>query len=333
MVRIFDAADIPSAYRLDAYRAGVSTTEIPWRIGSMDHDKPFTGVLERWELEPGIQLFRSVDSGTSYQRGDRELKVAAPELMSVNLKLGSIGEMDIGQQQMLLRPGDLFLTDLTSSISYSSHGSGTAQTFIVDYATLGLPVDMVRSAQARLQASPVYSIVRSHMSSLSAAVDDLPVESASRSMLTTATMQLVIALITTAAGDGAPAREALQNSEMTRVAAFVRQNLRDSELSAGGIAHANHMSVRRLYQLWESQEKSLAEHIISERLEGARQDLAHSDPSSASIAQVAASWGFIDPSHFARRFKAAYQVSPTQWRRASDERSFSDSDVSSQTAR
>ena len=315
MVRIFDAADVQPAHRLDAYRAGVSTTEVPWRIGATDLDKPFTGVLERWELGPGIQLLRSIDSGTSYRRGDVELRVGAPELMSLNLKLGSAGEIEIGRQQMVLRPGDLFLTDLTSFISYASHGSGTAQTFIVDYATLGLPVDTVRSAQAQLPASPVYAIVRSHMSSLSVAVDDLRVDSASRSMLTTATLQLVIALITTAAGDGTPAREALHNSEMARVAAFVRQNLRDSELSAAKIAQANHMSIRRLYQLWESQEKSLAEHIISERLEGARQDLARSDPSSTSIAQVAASWGFIDPSHFARRFKAAFQLSPVEWRR------------------
>jgi AraC-like DNA-binding protein len=246
--------------------------------------------------------------------------------MSLNLKLGSVGEIDIGRQQMLLRPGDLFLTDLTGFISYASRGSGTAQTFIVDYATLGLPVDMVRRAQTQLQASPVYALVRAHMSSLSATVDDLSVESASRSMLTTATMQLAIALITTAAGDGATAREALHNSETARVAAFVRQNLRDSELTAAKIAQANHMSVRRLYQLWESEEKSLAEHIISARLEGARQDLARADASSASIAQVAASWGFVDPSHFARRFKAAYEVSPTQWRR------FSDSDAASRTA-
>lgn len=315
MVKIFDAADIPPDHRLDAYRAGVSTTEVPWRIDSTSYGGPFFGVMERWELAQGIQLFRSVDSGTSYRRGDAELKIAAPELMSLNFKLGGAGEIQLGRQQMLLRRGDLFLTDLTSFVSYSSHGGGTAQTFIVDYATLGLPVDMVRSAQEKLQASPVYAIVRLHMSSLSAAIDDLAVDSAARSMLTAATLQLVIALITTAVGDAVPAREALHNSEMTRVAAFVRQNLRDSDLSAAKIAQSNHMSVRRLYQLWESQEKSLAEHIISARLEGARQDLARSDPSSTSIAHVAASWGFVDPGHFARRFKAAYQVSPTQWRR------------------
>ena len=318
MVRVFDTRDFPPASRFDAYRAAISTTEAPWRIAATDPERPFAAILETWELEPGAHLLRSLDSGTSFQRGAPELKVSAPERVSLNLKLASAGELDVGRQQLLLRPGDLFLTDETSFTRYASHGSGTAQSFIVDYATLGIPVDMARRAWPRLSASPVYPIVRSHMSSLFSTVDHLEVGSAARSMLTTATLQLVVALFATAAGDGSPAREALRTSEMARVSAFVRQNLRDSELSAAKIAHANHISVRRLYQLWESQEKSLAQHIISARLEGARQELARSDPSSTSIAEVAASWGFIDPSHFARRFRATYLVSPTQWQRAPD---------------
>ena len=315
MVKVFDAVEVAPAHRLDAYRAAVSTTEVPWKIGFTDQEKPFTGRLERWDLAPGARLLRSIDSGIKLRRGERELRASAPERMSVSIKLGNAGEINVGRQQKVVRPGDLYLTDQTSFIDIASYGSGSAQTLILDYATLGLPVDMVRSALTQLSASPVYSIVQLHMSWLFATVDDLLVESASPSMLTAATLQLVIALITTAAGDGATAREALHDSEMARVAAFVLQNLRDSQLSAAWIAQANHMSVRRLYQLWESQEKSLAEHIISARLEGARQDLARPDPSSASIAQVAANWGFVDPGHFARRFKAAYQVSPTQWRR------------------
>ena len=316
MVRVFDTADFPPAHRFDAYRAAISTTEAPWRIAVTDPERPFAAILETWELEPGAHLLRSLDTGASFQRGAPELKVSAPERVSLNLKLASDGDLDVGRQQILLRPGDLFLSDETSFTRYASHGSGTAQSFIVDYATLGIPVDIARSAWPRLPASPVYPIVRSHMSSIFSTIDHLEVGSAARSMLTAATLQLVVALFATAAGDGPPAREALRNSELARVTAFVRQNLRDSDLSAARIAQANHMSIRRLYQLWESQEKSLAEHIISARLEGARQDLARSDPSSTSIAQVAASWGFVDPSHFARRFKEAFQVSPTQWRRA-----------------
>ncbi len=33
------------------------------------------------------------------------------------------------------------------------------------------------------------------------------------------------------------------------------------------------------------------------------------------ISEIAYGWGFTDMTHFARRFKAAYRLSPSDWRR------------------
>lgn len=52
---------------------------------------------------------------------------------------------------------------------------------------------------------------------------------------------------------------------------------------------------------------------IGERLRGAREDLARRD--SRTIAMVAGQWGFSDPTHFTRRFRAAYGITPSEWRR------------------
>ncbi|MGH3972574.1 MAG: helix-turn-helix domain-containing protein [Pseudonocardiaceae bacterium] len=53
---------------------------------------------------------------------------------------------------------------------------------------------------------------------------------------------------------------------------------------------------------------------IRERLEGARRVLA-SSAQAPTIAAVARSLGFSDPGHFARRFRAAYGLSPSEWQR------------------
>lgn len=45
---------------------------------------------------------------------------------------------------------------------------------------------------------------------------------------------------------------------------------------------------------------------------GARADLADRH---LPIAAVARRWGFKDPTHFTRRFRAAYGVLPSEWRR------------------
>ncbi|MGV1989181.1 helix-turn-helix domain-containing protein, partial [Agrobacterium sp. 22-221-1] len=45
----------------------------------------------------------------------------------------------------------------------------------------------------------------------------------------------------------------------------------------------------------------------------------HATPGQFSVAinNIAINWGFNDISHFNRSFKAAFSLTPTQWRRAS----------------
>ncbi|WP_443217637.1 helix-turn-helix domain-containing protein [Saccharothrix sp. CCNWYY140] len=59
--------------------------------------------------------------------------------------------------------------------------------------------------------------------------------------------------------------------------------------------------------------------IISERLRGAREDLIRRTDRSRTIATIARRWGFGDPTHFTRRFRAAYGITPSEWRRAGTE--------------
>lgn len=49
------------------------------------------------------------------------------------------------------------------------------------------------------------------------------------------------------------------------------------------------------------------------RLAGAHRELA--ERPSAAVGDVAWSWGFADARHFARRFRAEYGWSPTEWQR------------------
>lgn len=52
-----------------------------------------------------------------------------------------------------------------------------------------------------------------------------------------------------------------------------------------------------------------------ERLEGARRDLAGPRKRAATVAATAHRWGFAGPTHFSRRFRGAYGLSPREWRR------------------
>jgi AraC-like DNA-binding protein len=98
----------------------------------------------------------------------------------------------------------------------------------------------------------------------------------------------------------------------TRVRAFVALRLRDPDLSPRSIAAAHHVSVRRLHQMFRDEPQTIAALIRSRRLEKCRADLT--EQPHLSVATIAARWGFADPAHFSRLFKAQYGCTARDFR-------------------
>ena len=174
----------------------------------------------------------------------------------------------------------------------------------------------VRRAMPRLRASPLYDLVRHHLVQVGehAVGAGDPAVAAS---VGSATVDLVRGLLLSAAaepGEGDVAHETLE----ARIEAHLRGHLGDPELSPGSVANAHHMSVRALHKAWSSREATLMDWVMRERLAGARRDLAqeHGDLGASTVAATARRWGFSDPAHFTRRFRAAYGIPPTEWRRS-----------------
>jgi len=74
------------------------------------------------------------------------------------------------------------------------------------------------------------------------------------------------------------------------------------------------ISSRYLQDLFHSERKTVSEWIWLRRLEKARRDLLDPLLSRESITQIALACGFCDLAHFSRRFKAAYAMSPREYR-------------------
>ncbi|MDO5728011.1 MAG: helix-turn-helix domain-containing protein [Actinomycetaceae bacterium] len=95
-----------------------------------------------------------------------------------------------------------------------------------------------------------------------------------------------------------------------RVLHFIRFHIRNPELNAKMIADAHYMSVRSLYALFEESERSIAQIIRAERLEGAMRDLTDPAQLSKPIAGIASTWQFLDAANFSRAFKAHFGMTP-----------------------
>ena len=134
-------------------------------------------------------------------------------------------------------------------------------------------------------------------------------------MLGGVTLDLIRALVASAGAREAEAAEVLEETLAVRIERWIVEHLGEPSLSAERIASAHFLSVRQLYYVWAARNgETLAEWIMSRRLERAARVLASTASHDAAIAAVARRCGFADPAHFTRRFRERYGVTPRDWR-------------------
>jgi len=98
-----------------------------------------------------------------------------------------------------------------------------------------------------------------------------------------------------------------------RIESYIRDQIRDPELSIEKIASALRCSKRYLHMAFAACDRSIADHIWMTRLDGCRGDLARR--TELTISEIAFAWGFSSSAHFSRVFRKRFGVTPTAFRR------------------
>lgn len=133
--------------------------------------------------------------------------------------------------------------------------------------------------------------------------------------LASVTVDLFSAVLATAMDtEAVPTPETGRHALRLRINGFIEQHLGDPSLTPRAIADAHHVSLRHLQQLFAADDDTPAAWIRGRRLERCRRDLANPHQRHRSIRDIAAGWGFSDPAHFSRIFRAAYGMTPGEYR-------------------
>ncbi|MFI9611630.1 helix-turn-helix domain-containing protein [Streptomyces sp. NPDC052023] len=111
---------------------------------------------------------------------------------------------------------------------------------------------------------------------------------------------------------------------------YIDAHLRDPGLSPERVARAHGISVRYLHRLFESEDTTVRRLIQRRRVEECGRELLRRARAEPSISAVAHGWGFQNPAHFSRAFKAVYGHSPRRWLRAGPDAPGGDGDVRAQ---
>lgn len=314
---MLDTSGIDPDDRTDAVAEAARAAAAPQYVIPEHKHEPIRARFDVWDLG-GAGIYRIVHcSGVRMVRTERQVRSGPSEVLLIARRETGVARRECAGAEDLIRPGELFAVDLNAPYDIGWRGDGAHTSLLVPLEQLALPTETIRRATARVHASPLCRVVSSVIASMTDNADALAADAAARET-GSACVELVRALLTSAAGTSAGDGGAVPAEMLlTEVREYIRRNLSHPDLGAEMIARAHHVSARYLYKLCASADFRLEQWIIDSRLDRARADLARPENARKSIASIAGSWGFRDPSHFSRRFRAAYGITPRDWRRVS----------------
>jgi AraC family transcriptional activator of tynA and feaB len=127
-----------------------------------------------------------------------------------------------------------------------------------------------------------------------------------------AVAEQLAALLTLAVG-----RDATFTPDYRMIAALrrtLRERLHEADLAPLAVAQQHRISKRRLHYSFAAARTTFAETLLQCRMERARELLAEPRLTTLPVAEIALRCGFLDPSHFARRFRRAFGLPPLAFR-------------------
>jgi AraC-like DNA-binding protein len=310
---VLDTSGLPPGRRADAVAEVIRfSSSVPTHVAYNCPDDEVSARLEYFTLGDA-RLLTSRNSSQSLVTTPALLKGAHSDLLVVSVKLTGTATLTQAPGRPL-RGGDLFVTALWRPFEFVDQG-GTNAAFYVGLDRLGLSRDYAARAGQALHLSPMAAQLQRHLQILLRDADAIS-QSPAASMIGQATTDLVRAALVAGVDEEPFRSDGWERNLITVAKSYISQHLAESDLGAEAIARALFISVRQVYKLWETEPRSLGQWILERRLDAARRELTSPRRRNQTIAAIAGRWGFVDATHFSRRFRQAYGMSPREWRQA-----------------
>lgn len=312
MAVVFDTGELMAGERADATCTAMQENSAPSTV-RLEDPASVASLMEVWPYGQ-TSIFRSRMSGVQLVRTEKQVRRTPSPVLAIAVQETAVARhRQLGVTRLVV-PGELMVVDFNSPYDYEWNTFGSSRCLHVPIDEIGLPYERIRQAAAHPERSPVARMLAEHISTLTVRGDELSTDPSAYD-LGQVSIDLARAMLASAVPD-ARTRDILADTVMTRIRTYVRQHLADPALSAESIAVAHGISTRRLYQICAEADVSLEQWIIARRLAGARAQLSRPEARLVPIATVARRWGFVSHAHFSRRFRAAYGVTPSEWRRS-----------------
>jgi AraC-like DNA-binding protein len=301
--------DTPRGERTDAWRSAIRTNYRDWELPD-GLPTGFTARLRQRDLA-GLRLVECRCGPCGGRRLTRQLARDPEPFLAIQVIRDGAERLRMGEETLLASTGDLLIWSTLPATEFEIPERLSKATIMIPLAALGerLPPGRAFTACVLDARSGIGAVLSNHVEALVAEIDRLHETEAQAARR--ATLELLAAAVARQAGAIAPQ---LGQQHLRRVQDYILQHLRDRELSLGGIARANGISVRYLHLLFARAGLSAFSWIREQRLQRCRDALVDPTLNARLVAEIAFDWGFGDAAHFSRSFKRRFGHSPSAFR-------------------
>ena len=301
--------------RVERVRLGICETIVPFdlRVGADEDCR-----TEIHSLDLGMIRIVCASGGPlegEVLRTPRLIRDSDPDLCKIDVQLRGRGVLEQDDRQAELAPGAFSFVDLSRPCQLAGGLNGVAA---VMFPRSLLPLryrDTKQLAGVRFDPrEPNSALVGLLVGKVAGNLDEHVTPANTR--IGGAIFDLILAALSVRLDrvDAIPADTRLRALGW-QVKSFIEDQLGDPRLTPGRIAAAHHISLRYLYRVFEAEQTSVGSWIRGRRLDHCRRDLTDPALAGRPVSAVGARWGFVDATHFTRAFKAAYGVTPGDYRR------------------
>jgi AraC-like DNA-binding protein len=282
-------------------------------------DEPgFWGELRITDLG-AVRVAQATAAPYRLERTPALIRRSDPELLYLAMVRRGRATVDQDGREASVGPSDLVLYDSSRPFHGRSTDDGNtlgALFLMFPRALLPLPASQIgRLTAVRLgPRAGIGSLAARFLTELGTGISHYGQAEAVR-LSTTVLELLATRLASELDGDRWITPEMQRRTLMTRIDAFIEDNLGHPDLTPGTIAAAHHISLSFLHRLFQAEGTTVAGTVRRRRLAACRRDLADPALATRSVAAIAARWGFSSGAHFSRVFKTAHGIPPKDYRR------------------
>jgi AraC-like DNA-binding protein len=299
----FSTRELPPAKRLPALRQ-LFDQSIRMEIDA----EPGHAVEMTMNVAPGLRRARMLSSMTARVTRSAQRVADGEDTVCLMMKTGGHMALTQGRRESVPQLGDAVLLVYREPARLQFVDS-TYLSIRVPFSALAA-LSNVETAAARCIArdTEALSLLRAYVANLPERIDDPQLCRLAASHVHDL---MALAIGATEEGQAIASRRGVRAARLISIKADL---IRDATLQLDQLAAQQGISTRYVQMLFEEQGTTFSDYVLERRLDAARHMLTGPRHASWSIAAIAFEAGFNDLSHFNRRFKRRYLMTPSDLR-------------------